>query len=258
MDLQNRVAIVTGSAHRVGKGISLALAQAGSHIVVHYGRSEEAAKACQTTIEALGVEVMLVSADLRDPEAISGMFEAVEQRFGRLDILVNSAARFDRQPFDTISVEDWERSMQVNLRAPFLATQYAARLMRRSERPDGAPGCVINIADLSGVYPWVGFAQHGVSKAGLLQLTKASAHELAPDVRVNALLLGPIIPVQGKGDADPAWQATLNRLPMGVAGGVETVGETVVHVARSDFMTGATINLDGGEGLIGSIKPKRS
>ena len=166
MDLQNKVAIVTGGAHRVGKAIALALAREGAHVAVHYGTSEAAARDTVAEIESLGVRAIAVQADLHDPAQIDALFRAVDEEFGRLDVLVNSAASFVKQPFDEIGLDDWKDVLQVNLRAPFLCTQAAARLMRRAKRPADEPALIVNITDLSGLYPWRGYAQHGVSKPG--------------------------------------------------------------------------------------------
>lgn len=248
MDLKGRVALVTGGAHRVGKAIALALAAQGVDLAIHYGRAHDEAAATVAELEAAGAAAMAHAADLTDPQAIDGLFAAVEARFGRLDILVNSAAEFRYQRFDRITPEDWDQTLAVNLRAPFLCTQRAARLMTRAPRE--APGLVVNIADLSGVGVWPGYVQHGVSKAGLLHLTQIAALELAPAVRVNALVLGPIMPVRGRGE-DEAWRKLIDSLPLQRAGGGAAVGEAVVYLARSDFSTGATLELDGGEHLLG-------
>jgi len=139
MELHNKVALVTGSAHRVGKAIALALARQGAHIVVHYGTSEGAARDTAKEIKSLGVDALAVQADLRNPDAIAGLFETLEERFDRLDILVNSAASFVKQPFDQIGLGDWKDVFQANLRAPFLVSQRAARLMRAASRPADQP-----------------------------------------------------------------------------------------------------------------------
>ena len=250
MDLRGKVALVTGAAHRVGRGIALALAGAGAHIVLHYGRSQEEAARTEGDLRALGVGVLAYSADLRDPDAITALFEAARAHFGRLDVLVNSAASFDRQPFDTISVEDWERSLQINLRAPFLATQQAARLMRIHTRPEGESALIVNISDLSGIHVWRGYTQHGVSKAGLLHLTRITARELAPEVRVNAIVPGPILPPPGAEADSDSWARAQARVPLRRAGSPELVGEAVLFLARNDFITGAALPLDGGEALL--------
>ena len=248
MDLQGKVALVTGGAHRVGKAIALALAERGADVAIHYGRAHDEAAATVAELTAAGAAAMAHAADLSSVAAIDGLFAAVDARFGRLDILVNSAAEFHYQRFDRITAEDWDQTLAVNLRAPFLCTQRAARLMKRE--PRDTPALVVNIADLSGVGVWPGYVQHGVSKAGLLHLTRIAALELAPAVRVNALVLGPIMPVKGRGE-DEAWRRLLDSLPLRRAGGGAAVGEAVVFLAQSDFTTGATLELDGGEHLLG-------
>ncbi len=251
MELKGRVALVTGGAHRVGKGIALALAREGAHTAVHYGRSASEAARTTAEIEAWGVQAASFQADLAEPAHIERLFAAVEERFGRLDVLVNSAASFERAPFESITAEQWDRVMAVNLRAPFLCTQHAARLMRASPRPPTEPALIVNIADLSGLYAWRGFAHHGVSKAGLIHLTRETARELAPAIRVNALVLGPTLPTQGADPHQENWQCIAESLPLQRTGSPEEAGQAVVFMARSDSLTGAVIPLDSGESLLG-------
>ncbi len=251
MDLRDKVALVTGGAHRLGRAIGLALAQQGAHIALHYGSSRVAARQTATEIAALGFEVDIFHADLSEPGQIERLFGHVGQRFKRLDILVNSAATFERQPLTAIKSGDWDQVMAVNLRAPFLASQHAARLMRASPRRE--PALIVNIADLSGVHPWIEYAHHSVSKAGLIHLTRALARELAPAIRANAIIPGMILPPP---DVDPAsgeWQRAGERNLLRRVGRPEDVGRAVVFLAESDFITGAVIPVDGGEGLLGPI-----
>ncbi len=249
MDLRHKVALVTGSAHRVGRAAALALAREGAHIVIHYGQSDQAATQTAAEIAALGVETLTFSADLADPAQIAALFEAVQTRFGRLDVLVNSAASFQKQPFDAITPDDWDRVMAVNLRAPFLCSQHAAHLMRVSARQ--APALIVNIGDLSGVYAWREFVQHGVSKAALRHLTHITARELAPDVRVNTLILGPVLPPPGMDPSSERWRHMTSNLPLGRSADPEEVGHAVVSLAHNDYITGAELFLDGGEHLLG-------
>jgi NAD(P)-dependent dehydrogenase (short-subunit alcohol dehydrogenase family) len=251
MDLRGSIALVTGGAHRVGKAIAVALAHEGANLVIHYGSSAGAAQQTAAEIAELGVEAILAQADLSDPAQIEALFETVRGRFGRLDVLVNSAASFQKRPFDDISLADWEQVMAVNLRAPFLCTQHAARLMRGIERPAGESGLIVNIADLSGVYPWLGYAHHGVSKAGLIHLTKVTARELAPTIRVNAIVPGPILPPPGMAPDGEKWQRVSGIVPLERAGDPENIGQSVIFLARNDYITGAIIEVDGGEHLLG-------
>lgn len=251
MDVNGRTALVTGAARRVGKSIALALAGAGADVVVHYGRSADEAEATAEEARGLGVDALTVQADLARPDEISALFDRVEQRFGRLDVLVNSAASFDKQAFGDITAADWDRTMAVNLRAPFLCTQRAAHVMRQRGR-DGVPGAVVNLADLSGVYPWKGYASHGVSKAGVLHLTRVAARELAPDVRVNAIVPGPILPPPGVRADSEMWASIGASVPLERTGEPGMIGRTVRFLVESDYITGAAIPVDGGEHLIGA------
>ncbi|HML24803.1 MAG TPA: SDR family oxidoreductase [Aggregatilinea sp.] len=252
MDLNGKVALVTGAAHRVGKAIALALAQDGAHVVVHYGGSANAAQATAREIAALGVEALPVQADLSDPDAIARLFETVERRFGRLDVLVNSASNFMKQPLEDVALDDWQITMAINLQAPFLSTQRAAALMRAVERAPEETALIVNIADLAGLYPWRSFVQHGVSKAGLVHLTKVSARELAPSIRVNAIAPGPVLPPAYMDPDGEAWQRVYAAVPLQRPGKPEHVAQTVVFLAHNDFITGAVIPVDGGESLLGA------
>ena len=252
MKLAGSVSLVTGAARRLGKQIAAALARRGSHVAVHYGSSRDEAETTAAELRRLGVEAEPVAADLRRPEEIDRLFERLGERFGRLDLLVNSAASFERGPFEEIGRAAWDEVQALNLRAPFLCMQRAAALMRRDPRRAGLPAAVVNVADLSGLLAWSDQGHHGASKAGLLHLTRLAARDLAPDVRVNAVVPGPILPPPGMAGDDPVWRETVDRLPLRRAGRGEEVGEAVAFLAASDFITGATLVVDGGESLLGA------
>lgn len=243
MNLQGKTALVTGSAIRVGKAIAMALAREGANLIIHYGGSAEDAEQTAAEIHTLGCEAITVQANLADPAQITGLFEAVRDRFGRLDVLVNSAANFLRKPLLDITAEDWDRVMAINLRAPFLCIQQAAPLMR----PGG--GLIVNLSDLAGVYPWIGFAAHGVSKAGITHLTKQAARELAPEIRVNTIIPGPVMAAPGMDESQ--FQALGSHLPLGRVGSAQDVAQAVIFLAHNDFITGESITVDGGEAMLG-------
>ena len=249
MNLNGKVALVTGGAHRLGKVIALALAQAGADVVIHFGRSAEQAQSTKAEIEAIGVKAITLSANLADPGEIEVLFAAVEAQMGHLNVLVNSAASFQSQAFEEVTVDDWDRVLAVNLRAPFLCSQHAARLMRKGKEQ----GLIVNLIDLSGVYPWKDHVQHGVSKAGLRHLTKIAARSLAPHVRVNALTLGAILPPAGVSAESPGWKNLEASLPLQRAVDPQEVGRVVVSLAESTFITGAEVLLTGGEHLLGPV-----
>ncbi len=252
MKLGDSVSLVTGASRRLGKQIAASLARRGSRIAVHFGSSREPAEATAAEFRELGVEAEPFGADLTRPAEIDRLFERVGERFGRLDVLVNSAASFERGAFERIGADAWDEVLALNLRGPFLCLQNAAALMRGVKRQGGSPGAVVNIADLSGMLAWSEQAHHGVSKAALLHLTRLAARDLAPDVRVNAVVPGAILPPPGMAEEDPAWRETIGRLPLRRAGSGAEVGEAVVFLATNDFVTGATLVVDGGESLLGA------
>lgn len=252
MNLEDSVSLVTGAARRLGKQIAASLARRGSHVAVHYGSSRAPAEEAAAEFRGLGVDAEPFGADLTSPAEIDRLFRQIGDRFGRLDVLVNSAASFERGAFEEIGCEAWDEVLALNLRGPFLCLQRAARLIRATRRADGAPGVVVNIADLSGMLAWSEQAHHGASKAALLHLTRLAARDLAPDVRVNAVVPGAILPPPGMAPDDPEWRATVDRLPLRRAGSGDEVGEAVAFLAGNDFVTGATLVVDGGESLLGA------
>jgi NAD(P)-dependent dehydrogenase (short-subunit alcohol dehydrogenase family) len=246
-DLHGKVALVTGSARRVGKGIMLGFAQAGAHVVIHHGSSPDEAEAAANEARALGVKAFVVQADLADRAQIAPAIEAAVAEFGRLDVLVNSASVFSSEDFLELAPETWQQALDVNLSAPFYATQAAARLMRDRQ----IAGCIINIGDNSGLRPWPNRPQHSVSKAGLIMLTQVSAAALAPyQIRANCIVLGPTLPSPGMSEAD--WIAIEARLPLKRSAEVADPARAAVFLASNDFITGTVLHVDGGEWLAGS------
>jgi NAD(P)-dependent dehydrogenase (short-subunit alcohol dehydrogenase family) len=252
MKLAEKVAVVTGASRRLGKEIALGLGRAGASVVVHYGRSQHEAEETVTALEALGVGAWPVQADLADPDAIMGLFAEVEERCRRLDILVNSAASFEKKPLEEVTVGDWEQVLAVNLRAPFLCVQQAARRMRAKAHEEREKGVVVNIADLSGIQAWKGYPHHGISKAGLIHFTRNAAKELAPDIRVNCIVPGAIFPPPGVATAAASWRHKVERIPLRRSGDAEWITRAVNFLVENEFLTGAILPVDGGEHLVGS------
>jgi NAD(P)-dependent dehydrogenase (short-subunit alcohol dehydrogenase family) len=243
-DLHGRVALVTGSARRVGRAIALGFAQAGAHVVIHHSSSDADAADAATAARAHGVDALVVRADLATHNNVHALFEALTAHFGRLDVLVNSASIFPSGDLLTIAPEEWDAALNINLRAPFWCTQMAARMMRAR----ALPGCIINIADNSGLRGWTSRPHHSVSKAGLLALTEVSAKALAADqIRVNALVLGPVLPEPDR--TAESVQQKAAKLPLGRWGTPEDAARAAVFLARNDFITGAVWHVDGGESL---------
>lgn len=239
METAGRVALVTGGARRVGRAMSLALADAGADVVVNYNGSAAEAESTVAEIQALGRRAVAVQADVSARADIDNLVDRAGQEFGRLDILVNSASLFERTPFDRISEEEWDRVLGVNLKGPFLLSQKAAPLLAR----DG--GVIINIVDLSALQPWPSFAHHAVSKAGLLHLTRVMARALAPDIRVNSIAPGTVLPPENAEGEDGSERRVIRR-----AGDPDDVVGALLYLVRSDFVTGENLVVDGGRMLL--------
>jgi pteridine reductase len=238
--VSRRVALVTGAAHRVGKHIALALAEGGCDVFVHYNSAADEAAQTVVEIEALGAQAAAGRADLTQPEAIEALFDGALERFGRLDVLVNSAATMERASVLSLGVEDWDRTLNTNLRGPFLCSQRAARHMLA--QPEG--GVIVNIADLSGLEPWAKYPAHSVSKAGLIMLTQVLAKALGPQVRVNAVAAGPVIKPPEWDEA--RWQTVGEHTALRRTGRPENVSQAVIFLVENDFVTGETLVVDGG------------
>jgi NAD(P)-dependent dehydrogenase (short-subunit alcohol dehydrogenase family) len=239
MELQNSVALVTGGAHRVGRAVALALAEAGADLIIHYHSSSAAADATAQEIETMGRRVLAVQADLGDVDAIAPLFQAAEREFGRLDILVNSAAVFESLDFMDMTPEQWDRTLNVNLRAPAFCAQAAARLMLA-----GDGGHIINTADVIGLRPWPRYPHHSVAKAGLVMLTQVLAGALAPTIQVNAIAPGPVLKPEAM--SEERWQAIGAASLLGRPGQVADVAHAVLFLVTSNYITGEVLVVDGG------------
>ncbi len=244
MDPTGKVALVTGSARRLGSAIARGLARAGASIAVHHNSSPETARSVARELGQLGARTEVFQADLTDAEQLFALFSAIDGAFGRLDILVNSAARFEHKPVLEITPEDWDGTLNLNLRAPFFCSQSAARIMQRV-----GGGLIINIADIGSFQPWPGYAHHCASKAGLVMLTRVLARALAPAIRVNAVAPGPVLPPDDLTTEQRRRLADLTAL--GRLGSPEDVVRAVLFLVESDYVTGETIVVDGGKLLQG-------
>lgn len=245
IELADKVALVTGSAHRVGKAIAIALAKQGVNIAVHYhGSDPDTVRDTMQDIKSEGVDAIAIQADISDPNEIPKLMEQVKDHFGKLDILVNSASVFPTRNFMDISVEDWDLTMNVNLRAPFILTQHAARLMQ--ENDDGT-GAIVNICDQGAFAPWPKRPHHGISKYALWMLTQVSAVALAPNIRVNAIVPGPVLKAKM---SDAEWNQLGNELPLEKTGNPNDVSRAVIYLLSESFITGTKITVNGGEHLL--------
>ena len=240
MSLAGRVALVTGAGKRLGRTVALGLAEQGADVAVHFRRSEAEAQETVAAIEKLGRRAVAIAADLGRVEEIRGLVAKVGAAFGRLDVLVNSAANFLPGSVISTTEEIWDAALDTNLKASFFCAQAAAPLLRRSK------GAIINFADTGGLMGWPGYIPHSVSKAGVVMLTRVLANALAPEVRVNAIAPGTITM---PGDP-PEWeQEFIKRAPLRRTGKPEEVTDAVKFLIGAEFMTGQVLVLDGGRML---------
>jgi pteridine reductase len=231
------VALVTGAAHRVGRALAVGLAGQGYDIALHYHSAASKVDEAVRQIAGAGGTATLFQADLTVGDAPARLVREVAESVGRLDVLINSAAVMLRMPMGGISADDWDAVLNLNLRAPFLISQEAARHL-----PDG--GSIINIADLAAFETWPAYVPHGVSKAGLVYLTGALARVLAPRLRVNAIAPGTVLLPE---NFDPPTAAHLtSTTPLQRDGNPEDVVQAMLYLLRAKYVTGETIIVDGG------------
>lgn len=238
MEITGRIALVTGGAHRVGRAISTALAKGGMRVAIHYNAASTEADALVHELTLLGHDCRAYRADLSQQDSPTSLIDAVTRDFGGLDVLVNSAAVMRRTPFDYVSVEEWDTMFALNLRAPFFLSQAACPWLR------AAKGCIVNLADLAAFETWPEYIPHGISKAGVVQMTRALARALAPDVRVNAIAPGAVLLPDDWDDATRAHFASTT--PLRRIGSPADVVEAVLYLLRADYVTGDTLLVDGG------------
>jgi NAD(P)-dependent dehydrogenase (short-subunit alcohol dehydrogenase family) len=243
MDIEGKVALVTGAAKRVGRSIALALAERGAELVVHYRTSEREAQEVLALAKKLGGKPVAVCANLAESTEVGAMIDGAMRAFGRIDILVNSAAIFYRTPFPTLTEADWDRFLTVNLKAPFLLCRQAGEIMFRQGH-----GKIVNVADIAGVKVWSDFIPYSVSKAGLLALTSGLAKALAPAVQVNAIAPGTVLLPEGTAPEEVA--RAVERVPLRRLGSPEDIARAAVYLVGSDFVTGEVLTVDGGQRLL--------
>ena len=233
-DLGGKVVLVTGAAKRIGRGIALRLAAEGARVAIHYHLSEGAARA---TAEECG-GAPLFRANLESVPEIERMFLEAGARLGRLDGLVNNAARFTRRDPLEITEADWDFIHSVNLKATFFCCQQGAKLMRHS-----GGGRIVNVSSLGGIRPWADHAHYCASKAGVIMLTRALAKAWAPEITVNSVAPG-VIPFE---DIDPRGLRMIQATPARRGGTPAEVAEAVVYFLKaSNFVTGQWLAVDGG------------
>jgi pteridine reductase len=242
MEINGKVAVVTGGAVRLGKALALALAEQGARLVIHYGSSASPAQETVTEIKAMGNDALAIQADLSQSGQAPSIVERAMAQFGQVDILVNSAAIFEPGKWDDTTEANWDRHFAINLKSPFFLSQAFARHVG----PERA-GHIVNIADWRGVRPGIGHVAYTLTKAALIAMTKSLALALAPNIQVNAIAPGMILPPPGE---DRSYlERKAGKIPAQRVGSPEEIAKALIFLLRSDFVTGDLIFVTGGEHL---------
>ncbi len=241
MNLNGKNILITGAARRIGRSMALAIARAGGTVIIHYGHSEEDARTLLDKISELGGSAHLLQADLGDHEQTAQLINRAI-KFGKLDALVNNASIFEPIDWKTTDLDSWNRHISINLTSPFLLCQAFA-----NQLPPGQPGQIINILDWRALRPGVDHLPYTISKAGLAALTRSLAISLAPNIRVNAIAFGAILPPSDGADTTDI----LNNVPAGRWADLEEVSQTLFFLLDGpSYITGEIIHLDGGRHLV--------
>jgi pteridine reductase len=240
-ELRGKRALVTGAGRRVGADIAVALGEQAMQVAVHYQKARSGAESVGARIREAGGQAVLLPGDLRDRDVARGVVDGASEAFGGLDLLVLSAASFERVAFEAIDDRAWDQTLALNLSAPMAMAQRAAPLLR------AARGSIVLVTCVSRLAPYRDYLPYEVSKAALYHFMRLLALELAPEVRVNAVAPGSVLPPEG-------WQrervdALVERIPLGRIGRARDVADAVVHLARADWITGTEIVVDGGRSL---------
>lgn len=232
---------MTGAAHRLGKAFALSLAKMGYSIALHYRGSVHEAEKTVDEIRALGVDCLPIRADLTKPEKIDFLFSLVDEFKRPLKVVVNSAAVMPVGKADELELKDWDSAIDLNLRAPFLISQHAAKRM-----PNG--GLIVNITDIGAHKAWSRYPSYTVSKAGLESLTKILARAFAPNIRVNAIAPGLVLPsdVVNK----ETWNKLIDKLPLKRAATFDELTSALEFLIKNEYITGHTLVVDGGYSLV--------
>jgi len=243
MELDGRVAVVTGGAIRVGKALALALAEEGVRVAVHYNASAGPAEETVAQIKAAGSQAAAIQADLAQASQAATIIERAVEHFGQVDILVNSAAIFVRANLARTTEALWDQQFAINLKSPFFLSQAFAAHVGKDR-----PGHIVNIADWRAVRPDADYLAYNLTKAGIVALTQGMALDLAPNIQVNAIAPGAILPPPGKGEQYFAQLA--ETIPARRVGSPGEIAKAMIFLLKSDFVTGEMIFVTGGEHLM--------
>lgn len=244
MNLQGKTALVTGGGIRLGRAFALALAREGTNILVHYNNSKEPAEETAEMVKAYGVKAYTLKSDFNNMDEVEAVFSNSLKYFNHIDILINSAAIYLKGKGLETNRITWEKQFRINLKAPFILIKTFAQQL-----PENHPGRVLNIADAQILEHKSDHFAYRLTKNALVEMTRLFALELAPQICVNALGLGIMLPLAGKENADLKAYAE-KYVPLKRTGSPEIAARHALHLIKSDFTTGAFLRVDGGQYLL--------
>ena len=231
------LALVTGAANRLGKVFALTLARQGFDLILHYHQSRHNALETQAEIASLGREVTLAEADLTNPTHVQSLVSRLES----LDLLVNSAAFMPSGNVESLTLENWDTSLDLNLRAPFMLARECAKKMTTG-------GLIVNITDVGAQKAWSRYPSYTISKAALESLTRILARAFAPKIRVNAIAPGLVL--RSEIVSDEEWQRLVDRIPLKRPARPEEIASALEFLLKNEYITGQSIVVDGGYSLV--------
>lgn len=240
MDLTNKVALVTGGAHRVGKAIALGLAKEGMGIALHYHKSDRQAEDTAAELRSLGTEVLPLEGNFSNVAEINRVVQTCVGHFKQLNVLINNAAVYFKTPVGQATEKDWDKLFDINLKAVYFCAQAVSSIMKKQKS-----GKIINIADVAGIDPWPDFIPYSASKAGVIAVTKGLAKALAPDIQVNAIASGTVLMSE---DATEDYSNHIKDMTLlKRIGTPKDIVNTILFLLKgTDFVTGEVVAVDGG------------
>jgi len=241
--LIGKTALVTGAGVRLGRAIALGLAEQGCDLVLHCRSSRKAAVALQTEIEALGRDAIVLCADLSMPVQTLQLARDAEKESGGIDILVNSAAIFRPTPLEKLDIKELDAFLDINLKSPYILCSEIGKKMKKRGH-----GVIINMACVSAFRAWKAYVPYSISKAGVVSLTVGLAKLLGPEVRVNAIAPGTVLPPETMSREESDREA--QRVPLKKIGTPADIVAAVLYLAGAEFVTGQVLCVDGGRAIV--------
>ena len=239
--MQKKTVLITGAARRIGAYLAIGLAGKGYDIVLHYGKSEETASEVAKQIREFGQKCFLLQADLAEVDAADQIFSFIARQNIRIDAIIHNASVFDEINFMSTTPENWQTTMQVNLLTPVLMNQQFVKQL------ENKPGKIIHLLDWRALRPGVDHFPYTISKAALASVTKSLGRSLAPQIQVNGIAFGAILPPSDGGDTSNI----LKNVPIKRWAELDEVLATVLFLLEGpDYITGEIIHLDGGRHLV--------